>query len=117
MRISDWSSDVCSSDLLGVGITALGIEHGPGGEGIAHARAKVEITVGRDVADAEAFEVAVVQLGLGGGPGHLGLRPDDHVAHLEAVTGERNSAEVGHRVESAGEPEGRRMTKTKRTKS
>src|SRR3546814_14016445 len=34
MRISDWSSDVCSSDLIGDGVVAIGIESGHFGDAL-----------------------------------------------------------------------------------
>src|SRR3546814_14830724 len=46
MRISDWSSDVCSSDLLAAPDAALDVGHGRAGAGahVAVGRGMVELT-------------------------------------------------------------------------
>src|SRR3546814_15765166 len=75
MRISDWSSDVCSSDLRlarkrrNLGLARLGVEHG-------------------DEAGAEAFDAAIilvavrlVDLALAAKLGFLG--PDAHAIRLD----------------------------------
>src|SRR3546814_8726606 len=57
MRISDWSSDVCSSDLLHVGVVHehTGVVHAEGGER------------GRDV-EFDAIDLAVADVGRGEHP-------------------------------------------------
>src|SRR3546814_1341825 len=47
MRISDWSSDVCSSDLAGVPDGIRGVEDGVGGIGQAASRAAGDVGVGQ----------------------------------------------------------------------
>src|SRR3546814_9395163 len=60
MRISDWSSDVCSSDLVEVHDSAVGVgrgeEHGLGLEVVVEVAMEVEVVVGevREHGDGEA---------------------------------------------------------------
>src|SRR3546814_12124712 len=51
MRISDWSSDVCSSDLIGVANKANGVPRRPTGREISDRIAAEVETVGDDLAD------------------------------------------------------------------
>src|SRR3546814_12567961 len=51
MRISDWSSDVCSSDLLRKLVLPIGegrVERGEGGSADIHAEFGVEASIGRN---------------------------------------------------------------------
>src|SRR3546814_10476312 len=88
MRISDWSSDVCSSDLLIV----------PGGEGIenlAIVDALGEPEPARIAGDREGIGVAFVQAAIFGGEQrlHLGIveafedrrRSEEHTSELQSL--------------------------------
>src|SRR3546814_16314673 len=79
MRISDWSSDVCSSDLLGVELPAALAVIGEGGGRVARALAEEDHCLGPHGAVLVAAEAQHVESGL---PGDLG----------------RCATEGGHRV-------------------
>src|SRR3546814_13804833 len=70
MRISDWSSDVCSSDLMGCGVRALDPAHQLGSEGLADG----------DVIAVDGLEVHVI-----GTPGHTSDSLSFHVPADGAV--------------------------------
>src|SRR3546814_20632389 len=79
MRISDWSSDVCSSDLQ-LGDLGVGVEPGqlivPGGEGIenlAIVDALGEPEPARIAGDREGIGVAFVHAAIFGGEQRLNL--------------------------------------------
>src|SRR3546814_7753056 len=97
MRISDWSSDVCSSDLLRTGRRPSGVDRtrprlvAPGGAGLA-AR-----TGGgwRTLADRNGFQLRAAANGarmLSAGRGRagrcaglLGLRSEEHTSELQSL--------------------------------
>src|SRR3546814_1774659 len=60
MRISDWSSDVCSSDLNGVTVEALGQQ------ALSHARAGADVVAPSDMMDGRigAIRAALEQEGF-----------------------------------------------------
>src|SRR3546814_20863376 len=84
MRISDWSSDVCSSDLRGVLRPHLGrhreLQHPRHLLRVAHLRERVEVAqlLLRRAAAAEALDDRV-DLGR---PGHRGRGAHDHRTHV-----------------------------------
>src|SRR3546814_3060022 len=95
MRISDWSSDVCSSDLAGRVIQLVA----RGGEGLAEAgRAIVGLEMAGEALD-ELEEVGLGDLGdldEGGmtkgvkaeparAEGELGLRSEEHTSELQSL--------------------------------
>src|SRR3546814_4528028 len=101
MRISDWSSDVCSSDLVGVGgrdragarqREAEGFGDGRHGGGSAHGHA---VSIGaRDAAlDADPFllgdlagaPLIPVPEGVGAGAEHLAARSEEHTSELQSL--------------------------------
>src|SRR3546814_3589930 len=93
MRISDWSSDVCSSDLVAVEVAGLG-QHGPAalverGAGGGQ-RQRPHRAVEQRAAD-RLFEVADdlrhARLGeteLAGGRGHA-ARSEEHTSELQSL--------------------------------
>src|SRR3546814_9510804 len=99
MRISDWSSDVCSSDLIGIGDDAcarLNMHHAI----LHHCRsqddAAVHRTVGREIADAARIRAALFRLKLGNDLArpHLGrarnragrkARSEEHTSELQSL--------------------------------
>jgi hypothetical protein len=72
---------------LGIGVATLGIEQGRRRHRRTDARADIEVAVGLDVTDAEALEVAFVELGLGGRIADRGFRADYQTAKRDIVTG------------------------------
>src|SRR3546814_898994 len=78
MRISDWSSDVCSSDLLGAGDLVLQLGHVPFDEALAFARGVVFRVLG---------EVAVLAR-FGDGANDLGARRRLEITQLFFQAGE-----------------------------
>src|SRR3546814_3807156 len=75
MRISDWSSDVCSSDLAGEGMQllvaagALGVGGDHGDRPPAHDRAGRQLGGGHRLA----------------GPGHADHRSEEHTSELQSL--------------------------------
>src|SRR3546814_14283032 len=69
MRISDWSSDVCSSDLPGQDLRALDVQAGGPGE--------MDLVAGLDAdhADVLAGRLGAVARAAGDRQLHLGRRP------------------------------------------
>src|SRR3546814_10414386 len=90
MRISDWSSDVCSSDLVG------GSGHPSPtptrqlltGAGVNNCRVGLESAAAAGAEDRHRLRER-------GGTGCLGVRGDQQEELLEALAGERTSGAVG----------------------
>src|SRR3546814_17966881 len=114
MRISDWSSDVCSSDLFGVGeVAALAAPAlGDQAAGAVDARrVKLhELHVLQRQAGAQHHGVAVAGLRVGAGAGEVdapvAAGGDDHHLRAEAVDGAvievpRHDAAAGTDLKSA----------------
>src|SRR3546814_7416951 len=93
MRISDWSSDVCSSDLQGLGVADVG-EVGGEAAGLDELRAGAAPALhaeGDDGAAALRHEAApqrmvgmLRQIGVQH-PGHRGLRSEEHTSELQSL--------------------------------
>src|SRR3546814_5785390 len=96
MRISDWSSDVCSSDLLhvhlrggdAIALQPCGIENDPD--------FAVDATASHDRCDAFYLEKALddlvvdipgqlLQRHIGGGDGEIGYRSEEHTSELQSL--------------------------------
>src|SRR3546814_6682224 len=104
MRISDWSSDVCSSDLLGIGERGAGTDHAGDREGEDHRRPRAirphpgqRIDAGaHDGADAQRDQMRPAQR-LGQGLARL-VRPDvvERLARTEhsLLRSEENTSEL-----------------------
>src|SRR3546814_9105812 len=93
MRISDWSSDVCSSDLAEALVVAGGEDGAALGHGLVEVGEGEEVVVGRPLSVVERSEALVVVL----------VRPGGHVAEpLGLVVGGRLVAPAGRRGGEAG---------------
>src|SRR3546814_4451609 len=106
MLISDWSSDVCSSDLvhvLGDRVAGLAAGLDPGLEQRVAAGAGGDLQ--RPVAAAVGIRSALVGLGLAEVGQHLAVVPAGKPALRPAVVVARMAAHVGHAVDRGGAAE------------
>src|SRR3546814_11405898 len=107
MRISDWSSDVCSSDLETLAFLALAARRGPRGNGWeVGVVANVHHHVGFVVADRDADPAVVMQRDAGLG---LTVGADE----VTAGCGDRKSVVEGKGVSGRVDLGGRRIIKKK----
>ncbi len=72
--------------VLGVGVAALGVDQQIRLCQHADARAEVEVAAGVDIAETEAFEIAIVEFDISGRAGVFCFRTKHEAARVEVVT-------------------------------
>src|SRR3546814_5504796 len=95
MRISDWSSDVCSSDLFKLNVAGFGIGNDRGGRGIFAVQSLDLIGIENRVSFQKRNGALVVRLGVlhdklvsidNGGPlAALPDRSEEHTSELQSL--------------------------------
>src|SRR3546814_10341551 len=93
MRISDWSSDVCSSDLLGFDLPGIA------GTGVGIGRLALEVAVGAEFGgnSGDVFDRSQVRLGVDAG-GILAELVDELGVDQAVLCGEIGRASCRERV-------------------
>src|SRR3546814_8586899 len=92
MRISDWSSDVCSSDLIELGVVEVDLGGAAGHvEPVFGADAPVLLVDGAEARDVGGDRFAIVVLLLEGHFGHLAVGLDVEAVDAEARSEEHTS--------------------------
>src|SRR3546814_4744237 len=95
MRISDWSSDVCSSDLVAAAVGGVGRGRNGGGIGGPHRRRRQRLRAkmrrGARIIGREAIEPAMVRAGerqerpLSQPEREIGARSEEHPSELQSL--------------------------------